>query len=76
MSTTYDRLRRIQESIEYYAKQNKRLEADYRLRKIFGENGKHLKYIRDNDKRIEKLKNYYAQVASQIRQEEKIKRAL
>ena len=58
-------LSKIKESIGYYVKQNKRLAADDRLRKSRGESAKNKKHIRENQKHIERLKQYYKQVITQ-----------
>ena len=72
----FNNLKRIKESIGYYVKQNKRLVADDRLRIISGEEAKYHRHIMDNMQRIEKLRNYYAQVVAQIEQQTNNKRTL
>ena len=69
----FDNLKRIRATIGYYVKQNKRLAADDRLRILSGEETKHHKHIMDNMHRIEKLRNYYAQVVAQMQQQANIK---
>lgn len=66
----HEQLQRIKESIVYYVKQNKRLAFDNSSRKNTADIEKNKQHIRENEKRIEKLKNYYAQVFSQLKQEE------
>lgn len=69
-------LKRIKESTAYYVKQNKRLKDDDKKRKILGEKPVNQKYIEDNEKRIGRLKEYYEQVASQMKQQANVRRML
>lgn len=69
----FDNLNSIKKSIAYYVKQNKRLAADDRLCTIAGENAKHQQHILDNEKRIEKLKEFYEQGISKMKEQENAK---
>lgn len=69
-------LKRIRDSKAYYKKQNKRLLKEDRLRKLSGKNEIHKRDILENEKRIEKLKEYHEHVTLQMKQQENVKRNL
>ena len=48
-------LKELKEELDYYQRQNQRLSVDNLLKELFQQKPKHLKQIKENKERIERL---------------------